>query len=62
MAKNNVNIDFSEDKISDIEQFDKKQTLVKLETGKRHAIRINDIKTERNVYKQKTVMKTGNLN
>lgn len=61
MSKNNVNIDFSEDKISDLEQFDKKETLVKLETGRRHAIKINDLTAEKNRYSNKSIMKTGNL-
>ena len=61
MAKNNINIDFSEDKVSDLEQFDKKETLVKLETGRRHAIKINDLTAEKNKYSHKSTMKTNNL-
>lgn len=61
MAKNNVNIDFSEDKVSDLDQYEKKETLVKLETGRRHVIQLGDIKTEKNKYAAKSIMKTNNL-
>ena len=62
MAKiTNTNIDFTEKKVSEQEGFVTSKKLVKVETGRRHAIKINDVTLERNVYKSPSVIKTGNL-
>lgn len=62
MAKiTNTNIDFTENKTSEQEGFVTSKKLVKVETGRRHAIKINDVTLEHNVYKSPSVIKTGNL-
>jgi len=61
MSKTNVNIDFKEENIKDIEGLQTKKEIVKLNTAKRHAIKINDIQLEKNIYNAESIIKTNNL-
>lgn len=61
MAKNNVNIDFKEDDIKEVEGLQTKKEIVKLNTAKRHVIKINGIQLEKNIYNTESIIKTNNL-
>lgn len=61
MANNNVNIDFEKDKVVEIDGIKVAKKIIKLSTGKRHVIKINDISLYKNTYVNKTIIKTKNL-
>lgn len=61
MATTNINIDFKEDKISEVAGLKSEKKLVKLNTAKRHVIKINGINLEKNIYKTENVVRTANL-
>ena len=59
--KNNINIDFKESNVSNIENYTMNKTIHKANSAKRHVIKINDIELSRNVYKIKNTIKSKNL-
>lgn len=61
MSKNNVNIDFKEDEIKDVEGIKTEKKIVTLNTARRHVIKINGIELEKNIYDKQCVIKTNNL-
>lgn len=61
MANNNINIDFEKDKVVSLDGVKIVNKIVKLSTGKRHVIKINDISLYKNTYVNKTIIKTKNL-
>lgn len=61
MSKNNVNIDFSDSDIKDVEGIKTEKKIVTLNTAKRHTIKINGIELEKNIYEKECVIKTNNL-
>lgn len=61
MSKNNVNIDFKEDSVKDLEGLTTKKEIVQLNTAKRHAIKISGIQLEKNIYNTESIIKTNNL-
>lgn len=61
MANNNINIDFEKDKVVNLDGVKVAKKIVKLSTGKRHVIKINDVSLYRNTYVSKTIIKTKNL-
>lgn len=61
MSKNNVNIDFKEDSIKDLQGLSTKKEIVQIPTAKRHVIKINGIQLEKNIYNTESIIKTNNL-
>lgn len=59
--KNNINIDFTEVDSSESSQYAAQTEVVKVQSAKRHAIKINDINVFRNKYDINNVITSNNL-
>lgn len=61
MADNNINIDFKEEVTAEVAGLKSEKKLVKLNTAKRHVIKINGISLAKNIYTTESVVRTSNL-
>lgn len=59
--KNNINIDFSTQEVKEQDSYQLTKEIVTVKTGKRHAIKINDINAYKNIYETTNTIKTNNL-
>lgn len=57
----NTNINFEEEPVVDSDLFETKTETTVLQSGRRHAIKINDIVLERNQYAGQSVIRSGQL-
>lgn len=61
MPKNNINIDFKDSPSSHELEYSTSKQVIKMETAKRHVIKISEIKAEKNNYMTTNTMRTNNL-
>lgn len=61
MAKNNVNIDFSDVNVAESDLYETKKETVVIQSAVRHAIKINDITLEHNTYVKNNIINSGQM-